>query len=65
MREGRIEVRPSKDGQHYWRKVAANGEVLFTSETYRSKAGAKGAAEAEAEAEGHPPVIVIDEPAKD
>lgn len=44
----RIEIRGSKDGQFYIAKVAANGEDLLVSETYKHHENAVAAAEREA-----------------
>ena len=41
----RFEIAPSKDGQHFVRFVAANGETMARTETYTSKASAKNAIE--------------------
>ena len=41
----RFEIVESKDGQHFVRFVAANGETMARTETYASKAGAKNAIE--------------------
>jgi uncharacterized protein YegP (UPF0339 family) len=41
----RIEIRRASGGQYYWRMVAADNQVLATSETYYNKAGAIAAAE--------------------
>ncbi len=37
----RFEIAPSKDGQHFVRFVASNGETMVRSETYKSKSSAK------------------------
>lgn len=39
----RFEIVASKDGQHFVRFVAANGETMARTETYASKASAKNA----------------------
>lgn len=39
----RFEIVESKDGQHFVRFVAANGETMARTETYASKASAKNA----------------------
>jgi uncharacterized protein YegP (UPF0339 family) len=41
----RFEIHRASGGQYYWRIVAANGQVLATSETYYNKADARSAAE--------------------
>lgn len=37
----RFEIAPSKDGQHFVRFVASNGETMVRSETYKQKASAR------------------------
>ncbi len=39
----RFEIVASKDGQHFVRFVASNGETMVRTETYASKASAKNA----------------------
>ncbi|WP_297585345.1 DUF1508 domain-containing protein [Devosia sp.] len=39
----RFEIVASKDGQHFVRFVAANGETMVRTETYKSKSSAKNA----------------------
>jgi uncharacterized protein YegP (UPF0339 family) len=39
-RYGKFEIKRADDGQFYFVLKAANGQVLVTSETYRSKASA-------------------------
>lgn len=39
----RFEIVASKDGQHFVRFVASNGETMVRTETYTSKASAKNA----------------------
>lgn len=39
----RFEIAASKDGQHFVRFVASNGETMVRTETYASKASAKNA----------------------
>jgi uncharacterized protein YegP (UPF0339 family) len=39
-----FEIRDAAGGQYYWRIVAANDQVLATSETYWNKADAQSAA---------------------
>lgn len=41
----RFEIVESKDGQHFVRFVASNGETMARTETYASKASAKNAIE--------------------
>lgn len=41
----RFEIHRASGGQYYWRIVAANGQILATSETYYNKADAQSAAE--------------------
>jgi uncharacterized protein YegP (UPF0339 family) len=41
----RFEIEASKDGQHFVRFRARNGEIMVRSETYTSKASAKNAIE--------------------
>jgi uncharacterized protein YegP (UPF0339 family) len=41
----RFEIVASKDGQHFVRFVASNGETMARTETYASKASAKNAIE--------------------
>ncbi|OAM76982.1 YegP family protein [Devosia elaeis] len=41
----RFEIVESKDGQHFVRFVASNGETMVRTETYASKASAKNAIE--------------------
>ena len=41
----RFEIVASKDGQHFVRFIAANGEPMVRSETYKSKASAKNCIE--------------------
>lgn len=41
----RFEIVASKDGQHFVRFVASNGETMVRTETYTSKASAKNAIE--------------------
>ena len=41
----RFEIVESKDGQHFVRFVAANGETMARTETYASKSSAKNAIE--------------------
>jgi len=41
----RFEIVASKDGQHFVRFVASNGETMVRTETYASKASAKNAIE--------------------
>jgi len=41
----RFEIEASKDGQHFVRFRARNGEIMARSETYSSKANAKNAIE--------------------
>jgi|UniRef100_UPI00403FB5E9 uncharacterized protein YegP (UPF0339 family) len=41
----RFEIVESKDGQHFVRFVASNGETMARTETYTSKASAKNAIE--------------------
>lgn len=41
-----LRVQPSEDGQWYYTVVAANGEVLVTSETYTRQADAERGAQA-------------------
>ena len=41
----RFEIAASKDGQHFVRFVAGNGETMVRTETYTSKASAKNAIE--------------------
>jgi uncharacterized protein YegP (UPF0339 family) len=40
-----FEIRRASGGQYYWRILAANGQVLATSETYYNKADALSAVE--------------------
>jgi uncharacterized protein YegP (UPF0339 family) len=50
-----FEIRAAAAGQYYWRIVAANGQVLATSETYHNKADANSAAQSvKANAAGAP-----------
>ena len=37
----RFELRTSNNGKHYFSLVANNGEVILTSQMYRSRAGAR------------------------
>jgi uncharacterized protein len=39
----RFEIVASKDGQHFVRFVASNGETMVRTETYKSKSSAKNA----------------------
>jgi uncharacterized protein YegP (UPF0339 family) len=41
MSYSKFEIDRARDGQWYFRLVAPNGEVVLTSETYRSRAGAQ------------------------
>ncbi len=38
---GTIEIRKSKDNQYYFIKIARNGQVIETSETYPAKQNCK------------------------
>ena len=38
---GTIEIRKSKDNQYYFIKIAGNGEIIESSETYTSKQNCK------------------------
>lgn len=38
-RQGKVIIKKSKDGLVYFNIVAENGQVLATSETYKSKQG--------------------------
>jgi uncharacterized protein YegP (UPF0339 family) len=41
MNDPKFQIKDSADGQIYFVLVAANGEVIATSETYKSKQGCK------------------------
>ena len=38
---GTIEIRKSKDNQYYFVKIAANNQIIETSETYTTKQNCK------------------------
>ncbi len=38
---GKFELKPSKGGRYMWNLLASNGEVILTSQHYKSKGGAK------------------------
>lgn len=38
---GKFELKPSKGGRYMWNLLASNGEVILTSQRYKSKGGAK------------------------
>ncbi len=38
---GKFELKPSKGGKYMWNLLASNGEVILTSQHYKSKGGAK------------------------
>ena len=41
----KFEIFEGKNGQHYWRFRASNGEIMCSSEGYKAKASAKDAIE--------------------
>lgn len=51
-----FEIRQASGGQYYWRLIAANGEVLATSETFYEKAAARSAAEVVKAKAGQAPI---------
>jgi uncharacterized protein YegP (UPF0339 family) len=53
----RFEINRASGGQFYWRIVAANGQVLATSETYYNKADARSAAESVQRSAGSAQII--------
>jgi uncharacterized protein len=55
----RFEIAASKDGQTYVRFVAANGEPMVRSETYRSKTSAKNCIASLKKKAAEAPVIEI------
>lgn len=53
----RFEIAASKDGQTFVRFVAANGEPMVRTETYKSKSSAKNAIESLKKRAAHTPVV--------